>query len=338
MKYTKQKIKIIAEAGVNHNGKISTAYKLIDKAKKANVDAIKFQIYKTDQLITKRTKLADYQKANIKKNTSQYEMAKNLELSFNQHINLKKYCKKKKIMYLCSAFDIPSLKFLKKINLKIFKIPSGEITNYPYLKTVGSFNKEVIMSTGMATIQEIKEAIRVLLKTRLKKNKITLLHCHTDYPTNYKDVNLNAMRALSKKFGVNVGLSDHTLGIEVPIAAAALGAKVIEKHFTLDRKLSGPDHKASLIPSELSQMVKLIRNVEVSLGVQKKIVSKKELKILKVARKSIVAIRSIKKGEKLTEKNLGIKRPGVGISPMKWLRIIGKKSNKNYNTDELIKY
>jgi len=194
------------------------------------------------------------------------------------------------------------------------------------------------MSTGMAKISEIKEAIKVLLKAGLKKNKITLLHCHTDYPTNYKDVNLKAMKVLSKIFGVKVGLSDHTSGIEVPIAAAALGADVIEKHFTLDRKLPGPDHKASLIPSELLQMVKLIRNVEVSLGKQKKIVSKKELKILKVVRKSIVAIKSIKKGEKLTEKNLGIKRPGVGISPMKWPKIIGKKSNKNYNADELIKY
>ena len=320
----KKRIKIIAEAGINHNGNIRLAYKLINKAKYANADAVKFQIFSADELVSKSKQ-------------SVYKNAKKLELSRDEHLKLRKYCKKKGITYLCSAFDIPSLKFLHKQKISLFKIPSGEITNFPYLKIIGSFKKEVILSTGMSTISEIGEALEILVKAGLNKKKITLLQCNSDYPTKYSEVNLNAMLTLKKKFNVKVGLSDHTIGIEVPIAAAALGAKVIEKHFTLDRNMKGPDHKASLTPSELVNMVNSVRNIENSLGSKKKIVTKSELKTLRAARKSIVAIKDIKKNEIFNKKNIGTKRPGTGLSAKEFEKVIGKKAKKFFKRDELIK-
>ena len=332
-----EKIKIIAEAGINHNGNIKLAYKLIDQAKIAKVDIVKFQIYSADELVTKYAEKANYVKLNTKSKQTQYQMAKQLELTQKDHLKLMNYCKKKKIKYLCSAFDVPSLKFLNRQKINLFKIPSGEITNYPYLKVIGSFKKNVILSTGMSTISEIQKALNVLTKSGLKKNKITLLQCTSDYPTSYSDVNLKAMISMKNKFKIKVGLSDHTHGIEVPIAAATLGAKVIEKHFTLSKKLKGPDHRVSLIPAELSNMVKSIRNIESALGSPKKTVTKNEMKTLKAARKSIVAIKKIKKYEIFTKNNIGVKRPGIGISAEKFDNILGKKAKKLFRVDELIK-
>ena len=334
---TIQKVKIIAEAGCNHNGNLRIAYKLVDQAIIAKADIVKFQIYNVDQLVTKNAKKANYAKKNTKKNESQYEMQKKLQLTQNEHLKLKKYCEKKGIEYLSSAFDIASLSFLKKINIRQIKIPSGEITNYPYLKFVGSLNKKTILSTGMSTLDEIQRALNVLKKCGLKKNKITLLQCNTEYPTPFTDVNLKAMIAMKKKFNLDVGLSDHTLGIEVPIAAVALGAKIIEKHFTLNRKISGPDHKASLLPQELKKMISSIRNIEQAIGKSKKMVTKSELKNRKIARKSIVAIKKIKKNEIFKLSNIGVKRPGTGISPENFYKILGTKSKRNYKIDELIR-
>ena len=277
------------------------------------------------------------QKKIPKKNESQYEMQKKLQLTQNEHLKLKKYCEKRGIEYLSSAFDIASLSFLKKINIRQIKIPSGEITNYPYLKFVGSLNKKTILSTGMSTLDEIQRALNVLKKCGLKKNKITLLQCNTEYPTPFTDVNLKAMIAMKKKFNLDVGLSDHTLGIEVPIAAVALGAKIIEKHFTLNRKISGPDHKASLLPQELKKKISSIRNIEQAIGKSKKMVTKSELKNRKIARKSIVAIKKIKKNEIFKLSNIGVKRPGTGISPENFYKILGTKSKRNYKIDELIR-
>ena len=337
MQYKRKKIKIVAEAGCNHNGNIKLAYKLIDYAKLANVDAIKFQLFTADETVTKHAKKADYAKLTTNVKQTQYDMQKSLELTKKQHHSLKKYCEKRKIEYLSSAFDIPSLNFLKKLKVKEIKIPSGEIINYPYLKKVASLKKRVVLSTGMSTVSEIGKAIKYLNKFGLKKKQITLLHCNSEYPTPFSDTNLRSMLYLEKKFKLPVGLSDHTLGIEVPIAAAALGACFIEKHFTLDRKMIGPDHQASITPSELKKMVISIRNIEKALGNYVKKVTKSEKKNIVVARKSIVAIREIKKGEKFSENNLGIKRPGTGISPTKFYNILGKRANKNYKFDELIK-
>lgn len=331
------KVKIIAEAGCNHNGNIKLAYKLIDKAATAKVDAIKFQLYNVNELVTKKAPKAEYAKRNTKKNQTQYEMQKKLELSQAEHFKLKKYCEKKGIEYLSSAFDIPSLIFLNKIKIKQFKIPSGEITNYPYLKLIGAFKKKTILSTGMSTMNEIKNALNILTKSGLSKNKITLLQCNTEYPTPFSDVNLKAMILMKKKFKLNVGLSDHTLGIEVPVAAVALGAKVIEKHFTLNREFYGPDHKASLLPHELVKMVSSIRNIEKAIGSGKKTITRSELKNRKIARKSIVAIKTIKKNEIFKLNNIGVKRPGTGISAEKFYKILGRKSKKNYKLDDLIK-
>ena len=334
---TVKKVKIIAEAGCNHNGNLRIAYKLVDQAIIAKADIVKFQIYNVDQLVTKNAKKANYAKKNTKKNESQYEMQKKLQLTQNEHLKLKKYCEKRGIEYLSSAFDIASLSFLKKINIRQIKIPSGEITNYPYLKFVGSLNKKTILSTGMSTLDEIQRALNVLKKCGLKKNKITLLQCNTEYPTPFTDVNLKAMIAMKKKFNLDVGLSDHTLGIEVPIAAVALGARIIEKHFTLNRKISGPDHKASLLPQELKKMISSIRNIEQAIGKSKKMVTKSELKNRKIARKSIVAIKKIKKNEIFKLSNIGVKRPGTGISPENFYKILGTKSKRNYKIDELIR-
>jgi len=327
---------IIAEAGVNHNGDINLAKKLIDKAVEAGVDAIKFQTFRAENLVSKNAKKAKYQIENTKNNESQYEMLKKLELSFKDFEELKKYCNKKGIIFLSTPFDEESIEFLDKLGLEIFKIPSGEITNLPYLRKIGSLKKRVIFSTGMANLGEIEDALDVLIKSGTTKEEITILHANTEYPTPFEDVNLKAMQTIACAFKIDVGYSDHTLGIEVPIAAVAMGAKVIEKHFTLDRALPGPDHKASLEPDELKAMVKAIRNIEVALGDGIKRPSKSEAKNMAVARKSIVAKRDIKKGEKFTEENITVKRPGNGISPMRWDEIIGKIANKDYKEDELI--
>ena len=333
----KKKIIIIGEAGVNHNGNVKKAKQLIDIASKAGVDIIKFQTFSTERLVTKFAKKATYQK-NIKNpQQSQYRMLKALELSRNDHYVLKKYCKKKKIEFLSTAFDNESVLFLNKLKIKRFKIPSGEITNIPYLKYIGKFNKPIIMSTGMSTLLDIKKALNILFKAGAKKKYITLLHCNTEYPTPKKNVNLKAMLTLKNYFGLKIGYSDHTLGIEIPIAAAALGAKVIEKHFTFNRNQVGPDHKTSLEPKELETMVKSIRNVEEALGNGIKKPSKKELQNMSAVRKSIVALKNIKKGEKFSENNLTLKRPGNGISPIKFYKIIGKNAKKSFLKDELIK-
>jgi len=327
---------IIAEAGVNHNGSIELAKKLIDVAIDAGADYIKFQTFKTELAISKKAKKAEYQQKNTGNNESQFEMVKKLELGFEQFKELKEYSEQKGIKFLSTGFDKPSIEFLNRLNLDFFKIPSGEITNLPYLKHIGKLDKKIILSTGMANIGEIENALDVLINAGTKKENITVLHANTEYPTPMEDVNLKAMQTIACTFGVNVGYSDHTLGIEVPIAAVAMGAKVIEKHFTLDRNMEGPDHKASLEPDELKAMVKAIRNIEQAMGDGIKKPSPSESKNIVIARKSIVAARDIKKGELFSEKNITAKRPGNGISPMKWDEVVGTIATKDYKEDELI--
>ena len=327
---------IIAEAGVNHNGNIFLAKKLIDIAKNAGADAVKFQTFITKELLTKDAKKALYQKT---KESTQFEMIKKLELSFEDFIELKKYCDNKGIEFLSTPFDLQSARFLNELGMKIFKIPSGEITNYLLLREIAKFKKPIILSTGMSNIDEIKEALNVLIRFGAKKEQITILHCNSEYPTPFNDVNLKAMLTIKEKFGTKIGYSDHTLGIEVSIAAVAMGASVIEKHFTISNELTGPDHKASLTPFELKKMVKAIRNIEISLGDGIKRVSLSEAKNKIVARKFIVAKKDIKKGEIFSEENLTIKRTGIeGISPMRWEEIVGKKANKDYKIDEIINF
>ncbi|MFJ1490664.1 N-acetylneuraminate synthase [Capnocytophaga canis] len=328
---------IIAEAGVNHNGDISKAKQLIDVAALAGVDYVKFQTFKAEKLVTKTAQRADYQNKNTGDGDSQFEMLKKLELSQEVHYELMNYCKQKNIKFLSTGFDCESLEFLHKIGVTLAKVPSGEITNYPYLKKVAQLFKEVILSTGMADIQEIKEAVAVLTKYGVAKENITVLHCNTEYPTPMEDVNLKAMLHIQHELGVKVGYSDHTLGIEVPVAAVALGATVIEKHFTLDKNLPGPDHKASLEPEELKVMVEAIRNIEKAVaGSGVKELSASETKNKAIARKSIVAIKDIKRGEVFTEGNITVKRPGTGISPMKWNEILGQVAVRDFQEDELI--
>lgn len=328
---------VIAEAGVNHNGSLELAKKLIDVAAKAGVDYVKFQTFKTENLVTKSAKQAEYQKKNIGDgNDSQFQMLKKLELSQSDHEALIEYCKEKGVNFFSTAFDLESLDYLASLDLPIWKIPSGEITNYPYIRKIAQLGKPVILSTGMCDATDIYNAVNTLLKFGLNKEQITILHCNTEYPTPFEDVNLRAMLSIKEEFGVKVGYSDHTKGIEVPIAAVALGAEVIEKHFTLDRNLSGPDHKASLEPNELKAMVTAIRNIEQSLGDGMKRVSVSESKNITIARKSIVASRSIIKGEILTEENISVKRPGTGISPMQWEYVIGTKAIRDFNDEELI--
>lgn len=326
---------IIAEAGVNHNGSIKIAKKLIDKAVECGADAIKFQTFKAERIVAKFTPLADYQKGSVRKK-SQYALLKELELSERDFISLYEYCKKRNIIFISSPFDVESAKFLYKLGMKIFKIPSGEITNYPLLKEIGGYRKKVIISTGMAKLGEIEEALEVILKAGTKKENLTVLHCNTEYPTPFKDVNLYAMLTIREAFKINVGYSDHTMGIEVPIAAVALGASVIEKHFTLDKNMKGPDHKASLEPAEFKKMVENIRNIERALGDGIKKPSSSEIKNIFMVRKSIVAKRKIKKGEIFTEENITTKRAGRGISPMRWNEILGKVAIKDYEEDEVI--
>ena len=332
------KVLIIAEAGVNHNGSIENAFKLIDAAVDAGVDYVKFQTFKSENLVSKSAKKADYQIQNTGNSTdSPYEMLKKLELSHENHELLIDYCKQKNIQFFSTAFDLDSLEYLKEIGLDLVKIPSGEITNLPYLRKAAQLFNKVILSTGMCTMEDIEAAINVFLKENIKKEDITILHCNTEYPTPMKDVNLKAMLSIQQEFGTDIGYSDHTLGIEVPVAAVALGASVIEKHFTLDNTMEGPDHAASLEPLQLIEMVKAIRNIEKAIsgdGLKKP--SESEMKNMGIARKSIVAATPISKGEIFTEENLTIKRPGTGISPMKWDEIIGKVATKDFSTDDLI--
>ena len=327
---------VIAEAGVNHNGSIELAKKLIDVASDAGADAVKFQTFKADKLVSKDAQKANYQKEMTDAQESQYEMIKKLELDIDTHKELIAYCKEKNIMFLSTPFDLDSIDLLNDLGLEIFKIPSGEITNLPYLRHIGSLKKKVILSTGMADIGEIEDALDVLVEAGTKKEDITVLHANTMYPTPMEDVNLKAMVTIGQTFNVAFGYSDHTLGIEVDIAAVAMGASCIEKHFTLDKTMEGPDHKASLEPDELKAMVKAIRNIEVALGSSIKKPSPSEKPNIQVARKSIVASNPIKKGEILSEENLAIKRPGNGISPMRWDEIIGSIAQKDYDVDELI--
>ena len=328
---------IIAEAGVNHNGSLDIAKQLIDAAVDAGVDIIKFQTFKADKLVSKDAKKAEYQKKNIGDgDDSQYQMLKKLELSDSDHQELVAYCHQKGIRFWSTAFDLESIDFLHSLGLGLWKIPSGEITNYPFIKKIALLHEPVIMSTGMCDEEDIRNAMEVLLKNGLTKEQITILHCNTQYPTPMKDVNLKAMLTIKPDFGTVVGYSDHTQGIEVPIAAVALGAQVIEKHFTLDRNMVGPDHNASLEPQELKAMVQAIRNIEQALGTGIKQVSDSERANIAVARKSIVASTSIKKGETLSDANLAVKRPGTGLSPMRWEEIVGTKAIKDYQPDEQI--
>jgi N-acetylneuraminate synthase/N,N'-diacetyllegionaminate synthase len=317
---------IIAEAGVNHNGSIENAKKLIDVASNAGVDYIKFQSFVAEKLVSPTAKKAEYQSKNfLNGDDSQFNMLKKLELSHENHIELINYCKTKGINFFSTAFDTDGLHYLDNLGLPIFKIPSGELTNYPYLKTVASFGKPTILSTGMSSINDIRIAVKILLENGLEKENLSILHCNTEYPTPMEDVNLKAMNAIQKEFNVSVGYSDHTLGIEVPIAAVAMGATIIEKHFTLDRNMPGPDHLASLEPNELIQMVKSIRNIELAIsGNGVKEPSKSERKNIEIARKSIHVKRNLTVGHVITEDDIIALRPGDGISPLEWNNIIGK--------------
>ena len=329
---------IIAEAGVNHNGSLELAKQLVDNAVSAGADYIKFQTFKTANLVTKSARQAEYQKNNVgSPDDSQYQMLKKLELSAKDHETLIQYCQYRNIRFFSTAFDFDSINYLHSLNLGLWKIPSGEVTNLPFLKRIAAFNEKTILSTGMCEMEDVRAAVDILYKNGLSKDNLILLHCNTEYPTPFEDVNLLAMDALRKEFGVEVGYSDHTRGIEVPIAAVALGAAVIEKHFTLDRSMAGPDHKASLEPDELKAMVCAIRNVEKAIaGDGTKHVSESERKNIAIARKSIVAARAIKKGERLCEENLTVKRPGTGLSPMLWEDVIGTMAVRDFMEDELI--
>lgn len=332
----KTKTLIIAEVGPNHNGNLKLAFKYIDICKKIGADVVKFQTSVPHLHISKFAQMAEYQINNCKFNSSQLEMAKKISLPLKDFIKLKKYCLKKKIGFLSTPFDLESIRLLNSIKLKCFKIPSGEITNLPYLRAIGKLKKKVIISTGMSNLKEVENAIKILVKNGTSKRKISILHCNTEYPTPHKDVNLKAMKILKKKFKCSVGYSDHTSGIEIPIAAVALGASIIEKHITLNKNMKGPDHKASLEPKEFENMIQGIRVIEQSLGTGIKKPSPSEIKNIPIARKSIVAAKKIKKGEIFTSKNLTVKRPGTGLSPMMWDKILGKKSRKNYIEDQLI--
>lgn len=330
---------IIAEAGVNHNGKIGIAKKLIKYASDAGADYIKFQTFEASKLVSSSAKKAVYQKLDDNtKNENQLSMLKSLELSPDDHNTLIKECKNNNIKFLSSAFDIEGLEYLNNIGLDFFKVPSGELTNLPYLQRLSSIGKPIILSTGMANLDEIRSAMKILTKG-ISKKKITILHCNTEYPTPMRDVNLRAMENISKEFGCKVGYSDHTLGIEVPIAAVAMGANVIEKHFTLDRKLVGPDHVSSLEPKELESMVNSIRNVELAIsGNGEKLPTPSEKKNISLVRKSIHSSKFIESGQIISEDDLIPLRPGDGISPMEWYKIIGSKAKHDIPSYYKIKY
>lgn len=331
---------IIAEAGVNHNGSIEMAKHLVDAAAAAGADYVKFQTFKTEQLVSVKAKKAEYQKNNMVNDASdsQFDMLKKLELSKENHGELIRYCRQKNIRFLSTAFDLESIDLLNDLGIDLFKIPSGEITNLPYLLKIGSLNKRVIVSTGMSVMSEIEDAITALTSAGTKRENISILHCTTDYPTAMTDVNLNAMLAIGNRFQLPVGYSDHTLGIEVPVAAVALGASIIEKHFTLDKTLPGPDHKASLEPDELLEMVNAIRNIEIALGSAKKQPTETEKKNILVGRKSIHLLAALKKGHVLTEKDFMMKRPGDGISPMKLNLVVGKKLKTDLAEDHKLSF
>lgn len=329
-----QKTLIIAEAGVNHNGDLSLAKDLATAAKEAGADIVKYQTVKLSNVVTKNAKMANYQLHNTGIDESQYEMLKKITLPFEAFDELFNFCDEIGIMPLSTPFDTESIDYLKKFNMPFWKVPSGEITNYPYLVKIAETKMPVVLSTGMSDIEEVKEALEVLRYNGAAE--ITLLHCNTQYPTPYDDANLSAMYALKNKFGLKIGYSDHTNGIEVPIAAVAMGAEIIEKHFTLDKNMPGPDHKASLEPDELKKMICSIRNIEKALGDGKKIPTKSEIENKAIARKSIVASKKIKKGETFSENNLTTKRPGNGVSPMKWKQVIGQKAVRDFEADELI--
>jgi N,N'-diacetyllegionaminate synthase len=333
----KRSILIIAEAGVNHNGSLPLAFSLVEEAARAGADAVKFQTWTAEGLVSKSARMADYQVRNTGVSQSQFEMLKKFEMSVADQIKVIEYCREKGIDFLSSPFDIPSIDVIADIyNLKRIKIPSGEITNFPYLRHVGSRGMSLIISTGMASLGEIEAALEILEQAGTPRNRVTVLHCTTEYPTPMADVNLRAMLTIRDAFGVKVGYSDHTQGFEIAIAAAALGATVIEKHFTLDRNLPGPDHKASLEPGELRSMVAAIRNIEQALGNGMKRLRPIEAKNLSVARKSLVAACVIRAGEVFSEANLLAKRPGTGISPMRWDEVLGRKAPRDFAPDELI--
>lgn len=336
MKRQKKTI-IIAEAGVNHNGKINEALKLVDIAAKSKADYVKFQTFITDDLVQKKIGLAKYQRKNLSGIKSQYEMLKKLELSKADHKKIIKRCKERGIKFLSSPFDLKSIDLLKNLNLKLIKVPSGEITNIPYLRKIGSLNKNIILSTGMSNLKEVKKAVQVLTNSGTLKKKITILHCTSEYPASIEKLNLMSIPYLKKKLKINVGYSDHSLGLQASFTAVALGANVIEKHFTTNKKMSGPDHKASLSEDELIELVKGIRSIEKSLGVNHKKPSKGEIKNSKFARKFIVSKKKIKVGEKFSKNNITTKRALAGITAAKWDQVIGKKAKKNYTYDENIK-
>ncbi len=325
---------IIAEAGVNHNGDIRLAKRLIEEAALAGADCVKFQTFRAEKLIAGAAPKAEYQKKTTGSEGSQLDMIRRLELSFDDFRELKAYCKEKGIVFLSTPFDLTSIAFLDELGVPFWKVPSGEVTNYPYLRAIGKTGRPIVMSTGMCTLDEVRQAMAVL--RRFGTEEITVLHCNTEYPTPFEDVNLRCMETMRRELGVKIGYSDHTQGIDVPIAAAALGAVVIEKHFTLDRTMEGPDHKASLEPKELREMVRAVRNIEKAMGRGEKTPSPSEIKNISVARKSIVAAGAIKKGETFTEGNLTVKRPGSGISPMRWEEILGQTAKRDFSADELI--
>ena len=327
-------ILIIAEAGVNHNGSLERAKEMALAAKKAGADIVKYQTAVPEQVVSRFAEKADYQKQHTGSEESQLEMIKKIHFGFEEHRQLKEYCDEIGIRYLSTPFDLDSIDFLATLDMSVWKIPSGEITNLPYLEKVAALKKPLILSTGMSMLSEIEDALAVLEENGCED--VTLLHCNTEYPTPMEDVNLLAMRDLEEQFALPVGFSDHTLGIEADIAAAALGACVIEKHFTLDKTLEGPDHQASLEPDELEAMVRAIRNIEKALGTGEKHVTPSEAKNRPIARKSIVAKRAIKKGEVFTAENLTTKRPGDGISPMRWYDVLGKEASRDFAEDEKI--
>jgi N,N'-diacetyllegionaminate synthase len=332
-----ERVFIIAEAGVNHNGSIGTAKELIDAAAMAGADAVKFQTFKAESMVSRRAPKAGYQKKTTGKGGTQFEMLKRLELDAASHKELIRYCRRKGIIFLSSPFDLDSVELLDELGLEIFKVPSGEITNLPYLKKIGALNKKVIMSTGMSNLKEIREALDILVSSGTRKQDITVLHCVTEYPAPAEEVNLKAMLTIKKAFNVKVGYSDHTLGIEIPIAAVALGASVIEKHVTLNRNMNGPDHRSSIEPNELEALVKAVRNVEKALGTGVKKPTKNEEKNKNIVRKSIVAKRNIPKGMRITGDMLDIKRPGTGIEPKALSSVVGRRAGRAIEKDALIK-
>lgn len=332
------KVYIIAEAGVNHNGRLDLAKRLVDEAKKAGADAVKFQTFKAENLVSASAPKAEYQKTTTGADESQLQMIKKLELSFEDHLVVIEYCKSQGIQFLSTAFDDESVAFLKTVSMPLWKIPSGEITNLPYLRQIGSFGLPVLLSTGMATLGEVEAALDVLMKAGSSREQITVLHCTTEYPAPLVDVNLKAMISMGQAFGVSVGYSDHTTGISVPLAAVALGASVIEKHFTLDKSMAGPDHKASLDPADLKAMVTGIREIEIALGNGIKQIGLVEATNRLVARKSIVAVKPIHKGTVISEHDITTKRPGSGISPMQWDSVVGRLAAFDFQIDEEIRW